>query len=95
MIKIHITRKIYPKLEEDYDQLYHNIVNTMFKAPGFISAESLVSIHDPTIRVTCMQWQNIDYWRNWKNSPQRQEISQKLEAILCAKEEICIYKYMK
>jgi len=49
---------------------------------GYISTQTLVNYHDPTIITVLSMWQNKEDWDNCRSSSMRQENKRKFEEIL-------------
>ena len=60
---------------------------------GYISGETLRSLHDPEIYLVISSWQSIDNWKKWLESPERKEVQDKIDLLLGGKTEYDIFHY--
>jgi len=62
--------------------------------PGFISGTTLCNLEHPDECLVISRWESIDDWNRWRNSRQRTEIEQKIEALIGEKAEYTMYAPM-
>ena len=92
MVKVIIERRVKPGLEGKLEKLLTDIRSqAMYNSPGFVSGEVLTSVADPSIRVIIGTFLTLDNWKQWENSPVRQEILQQMEPYLDSPPKIAVY----
>ena len=62
--------------------------------PGYISGTTLSNLEHPEECLVVSRWESIDDWNRWRQSKQRSEIEQKIEALIGEKTEYNIYAPM-
>ena len=62
--------------------------------PGYISGTTLSNVEHPDECLVVSRWESIDDWNRWRQSKQRTEIEQKIEALTGEKTEYNIYAPM-
>jgi heme-degrading monooxygenase HmoA len=60
---------------------------------GYVCGETLVNADNLEEWIVISSWDNLDSWRDWRISPQRAEINDKLEFLLGTEAECNAYFY--
>ncbi len=82
MIRVIIEREIAEGLEQFYQAAIADLLDVMANAPGYLSGESLVEIHQPNHYVVVTRWTNEAAWNRWFQSPERQELADAIRPFL-------------
>ena len=93
VVKILIHRKIKPGREKDFSEAVRELRSKAIHAQGYISAETLRSVEDPSVHLVISTWKNIEDWNNWMNTPERKAFQQKIDTILEEPTKITPYEY--
>jgi heme oxygenase (mycobilin-producing) len=92
-VKIMIKRKVSgEKLSELLPYLKQLRVLAMSQ-DGYIGGETLKRIDDPEELLVVSTWQSMDHWNAWFENPERNNLQEKIDSLLGAKTEYCIYSY--
>lgn len=94
MIKVMIERIIIPGLEPDYENFSRSILQQALHADGFISGESLKDAEHPNHRFIFTLWRDHSAWQRWNRSPERNEISGTIAAMLAEPEKITVLEHL-
>ncbi len=62
--------------------------------PGYISGTTLSNLEHPDECLVVSRWESIDDWNRWRQSSQRTEIEQKIEALTGEPTEYNLYAPM-
>ena len=81
-IKIVIERRLKKGKEGELAQYLRQLRAKAMLAPGYISGETLRSEDDPQLYLVISTWKSLKDWRNWERDPQRNEIQERINAIL-------------
>jgi heme-degrading monooxygenase HmoA len=60
--------------------------------PGYVGAENLVSLKDPSIVAIITTWDSEEMWQDWQNSKRRQEIMKEAEKLLEEELRVSVYR---
>jgi heme-degrading monooxygenase HmoA len=74
MIKVIIERVVAEGLESHYENAIGNLLNVMTNAPGYVSGESLIGVHEPNHYVVIARWSTESAWMNWFYSEERKHV---------------------
>ncbi len=80
--KILIRRKVSKEKSGEILSLILKLRSLAMEQGGYVSGETLRSAVDPDEYLVISSWNSIDEWRQWKSNPQREELQQKIDAIL-------------
>ncbi len=61
---------------------------------GHVSSETLRSVDDTSLWLVLSTWLDVDLWRVWEASPERQEITNKIEPLLVAPEKASSFSFI-
>jgi heme-degrading monooxygenase HmoA len=81
-IKIIIERKIKAGKDTEYAGLMREMRAKAMLAKGYISGETLRAHDDPNLYVVISTWKSLDDWNAWTSSTVRNELVDKMNAIL-------------
>ena len=90
-IKVLITRRIDERKQNQLFPLLMELRGKAMQQNGYISGETLRGISDPNEFLVISIWKNKESWKIWEKNGERQEIQQKIDAIL--KEETTTRAY--
>lgn len=93
MIKIIIERRIMPGLEREYEQAAREAMRAAMTASGFITGESLHESGHTEHRLLITSWRDIQSWKAWQHSEERQRVMQLLLPLLTDDERITTYEH--
>jgi heme-degrading monooxygenase HmoA len=92
-VKIIIKRRVPKEKESKLLPLLIEMRSRATAQPGYISGETLRNVRDPEEYVVISTWQFEDVWKVWESSKEREEIQEKIDALLGKKTEYAIYLY--
>ena len=71
MIKVLIKRTFKAGKEKEVRALLNKMRSDAMNIEGYMSGETLVGHDDPNKMLVISTWQNVESWRSWKNSDER------------------------
>jgi antibiotic biosynthesis monooxygenase (ABM) superfamily enzyme len=86
-VKVLITRKFKPDKVDQAHQLLMEVRSKATLHPGYISGQTLLGAEDPHKMIVVSTWANRKGWDDWKSSPDRVEMTKKMEEFLEVPEE--------
>lgn len=92
-VKVLIQRKVKTGREENLHALVRELRSKAMHVEGFISAENVRSIDDPSIHLVISTWKNLDAWNTWFNGADRQALEAQLLPFLDEPTRIFRYQY--
>lgn len=92
-VKILIQRKVKPGKEKELNEAVRDLRSNAIHAEGYISAETLRSIEDPSLHLVVSMWKSLEAWNHWATSPQRKALQQRIDAVLEEPTTITSYQY--
>lgn len=95
MIRVIIEREIAEGLEQFYENAIAQLLEVMITAPGYVSGESLVDIHQPNRYVVITRWISEDAWNRWCRSPERQKMLSAVGPFLLTEEKFTLLGQLK
>ena len=81
-IKIIITRTVPKEKQDQLRPLLLQLRALATSQPGYISGETLRNMDSPEEYLVISTWKSKENWDAWYNSPQRQEVQKKIDAML-------------
>lgn len=94
MVKIIIERRCKPNKEAELESLLVELRTNAVQQRGYVSGETLRSVDDPSLWLVLSTWLDVDLWKAWEASPERQEITCKLEPLLVAPETASSFSFI-
>lgn len=76
--------------------LQHKLVELRAKAMqtgGYISGETLRSVHNPQKFLVISTWASLKDWKAWEANPERERLQKEIDALLKAPAKVEIYAY--
>ncbi len=92
-VKILIQRKIKSGKEKELNDAVREIRSNAIHAQGFISAETLRSVEDPSVHLVISTWKSIGDWNRWVDTSERKAFQKKIDAILVEPTKVVPYQY--
>jgi heme-degrading monooxygenase HmoA len=92
-VKIFIKRSIPPDQFGQLMPLFKNLRSLAMGQPGYISGETLHSLHNPGEIVVISTWQTVENWRSWVAHKERLKIQGQIDMLLGEKTEYEVYQY--
>ena len=92
-IKVIITRKVARGKEKDLVPLLMELRTKAMGQGGYISGETWKGVSDPDEFLVISTWNSLDDWRAWEANPERQEIQERIDALLRIPSAHHIYIY--
>ncbi len=62
--------------------------------PGFISAEHIRSVKEPSIVALLYNWERLENWETWESSKISQQMLREAEALLVSEPRVTVYTIM-
>ena len=95
MIRVIIERRCHPERCAEMEQLLMELRTQATQKHGYISGETLHSIDDPSLWLVISTWVDIDSWKEWERSTERDEISLKVEPLLTSPEKVTVFCFAR
>jgi heme oxygenase (mycobilin-producing) len=92
-VKILITRTIPQEKARDMLNLFKKMRSLATEQEGYISGETLKSSDRPDVYLVISTWAAASDWENWLKSKKRQEIQDKIDALLGGKTAYEMFHY--
>lgn len=90
MIRVLIERHIAESLEAAYEERSRKVLQHAVSAPGFVSGETLMDLHDPNHRFTLANWRSEADWQRWLQSEERKELMAELIPMMDREEIVTV-----
>lgn len=90
MVKIVIERRCKPGKEKEFHKLLVQMRGLTLTLHAYLSGEIYRNIDDPSVWVTIVAWLNLEGWKAWRASPERQEMMSKMEPLLVEPERTIV-----
>jgi heme-degrading monooxygenase HmoA len=95
MIRVIIERYCLPDKIAEMETLLIDFRTAAMRQPGYISGETLHSVDDPALWLVVSTWVDIDAWKAWQTSAERQEVQRKLEPLLISPEKVSVFSFAR
>ena len=82
MVRVIIERRPKQGKEREMWNLLHELRRQGLPRLGYISGETLMGHHDPSLWVVIATWLSAEHWQDWVNSPERKDLIAKIEPLL-------------
>ncbi|MBW1727141.1 MAG: antibiotic biosynthesis monooxygenase [Deltaproteobacteria bacterium] len=92
-VKILIKRSVPENKAKEMIPLFRQMRVLATNQSGYISGETLKSLDRPDMFLVISTWKSSDYWEKWLLSKERQEIQDKIDALLGGKTEYEMFHY--
>jgi len=92
-VKVIIKRVVPKEKAREMIPLFRQMRALATNQSGYISGETLKSMDRPDVFIVISTWQSSDYWGKWLVSKERQEIQDKIDALLGGKTEYEMFHY--
>lgn len=92
-VKILIKRKVPKDKGKEMIPLFRKLRALATNQPGYISGETLKSLDRPDVFLVISTWQSPEDWEKWLISKERQEVQDKVDALLGGKTEYEVFHY--
>lgn len=92
-VKILIKRTVPQNKAKEMIPLFRQMRVLATNQRGYISGETLKSFDKPDTFLVISTWQSSDGWEKWLLSQERQEIQDKIDALLGGKTEYEMFHY--
>ncbi len=93
MIKVIIDRTVADGLEQHYENCLRETAPLLEDAMGFLGSETLKDVHNNSRRITVSLWDNIQCWKRWLQSKNRQLLHSRITPLLDHEEKITVLKH--
>lgn len=95
MVRVIIERRPKQGKEREMWPLLHELRRQGLPQPGYISGETLVGHDDPSLWVVIATWLSAEHWQAWVNSPERKELTAKIEPLLTVPAKTTVLKFLE
>jgi heme oxygenase (mycobilin-producing) len=92
-VKILIKRTVSENKAKEMIPLFRQMRVLATNQSGYISGETLKSLDKPDTFLVISTWNSPDYWEKWLLSKERQEIQDKIDALLGGKTQYEMFHY--
>lgn len=90
-IRVLIEREIEPGQEVKLLQILMQMRSKALRAKGYISGETLRSLSDPNKYLVISTWNDVEAWRAWQKSQDREKFQEEMKLLLRAPERTAIF----
>jgi len=90
-VKVIIERSVSPDNQGELAELLKDLRAKAIHQPGYVSGETLFSVDRPGTHLVISTWENLRDWKGWGKEPQRQEIVDKIEALLNSPSKVSVF----
>lgn len=94
MIKVVIERRCRPGTENEMERLLVELRTKAIHQRGYVSGETLKSVDDPSLWLVLSSWLDVNLWKAWQESAERQEIASKMEPLLITPEKVSVFSFI-
>lgn len=95
MVRVIIERHCRPGKETDLEKALLEIRGRVIRQRGYISGETLRSMHDPSVWVVLSTWANASLWNAWESSSERQDTERKIGRLLVDPQEVSVFSFVR
>ena len=95
MIRVIIERHCRPDKVTEMESQLVDLRTTAMRQSGYISGETLHSVHDPTLWLVISTWVDIDAWKLWEASSERRQNMKSIEPLLTAPEKVSVFNFAR
>ena len=92
-VKALIKRVVPESKAREMIPLFRQMRSLAMNQDGYISGETLRNLNNPEEFLVISSWQSSRDWVNWLESAERQQIQQKIDALLGGQTKYEIYHY--
>ena len=92
-VKILIKRTVPENKAKEMIPLFREMRTLATNQSGYISGETLKSLDKPDTFLVISTWKSSEKWEKWLLSKERQEIQDKIDALLGGKTEYEMFHY--
>jgi heme-degrading monooxygenase HmoA len=92
MIRVFIERQVPTELDQAYNDLARENLQTAMSTAGFISGEVLHDITDSEKRLIVATYRTLSDWSRWYHSEERRSLMDRIGPMLQREEKISIYE---
>jgi len=92
-VKILIKRKVPQMLQDALGQLLREMRTRTVHQSGYISGETYHRVDAPEEILVISTWQSVDAWKDWLGSEARDQVQQKIDALLGSATSYAIYEH--
>jgi heme-degrading monooxygenase HmoA len=92
-VKALIKRVVPESKAREMIPLFRQMRSLAMNQDGYISGETLRNLNNPEEFLVISSWQSSQDWVNWLESAERQQIQQKIDALLGGQTKYEIYHY--
>lgn len=90
-IRVLIEREIEPGQEVKLLQILMQMRSKALRSKGYISGETLRALNDPNKYLVISTWQDVEAWKVWQKSEEREKYEKEMKQLLRAPERTAIY----
>ena len=92
-VKVLIKRTVPKDKARGMLYLFREMRSLATRQDGYISGETLKSSDRLDVYLVISTWESVDDWENWLKSKERQEIQNKIDALLGGKTAFEMFHY--
>jgi heme-degrading monooxygenase HmoA len=94
MVRVIIERHCRPGKEAELENLLVELRGKAIAQRGYVSGETLRSMDEPSLWLVLSTWLDVDLWRIWENSPQREDIDRRMQPLLTGPPKTSVYTFV-
>lgn len=95
MIRVIQERHCKPGKEEELKRLLEELRSKALQRDGSYTWETLRSMDDPSVWLIVASWTFVEEWKVWRNSPERLEITSKIEPLLLEPARESVFEFAR
>jgi heme-degrading monooxygenase HmoA len=92
-VRVLIEREVDPDQENKLKYLMMKVRSEAIKAKGYISGETLRAVDNPNKFLVISNWNSLEDWMKWKETPQRGLFQREIASLLLFKEKCTVYSH--
>ena len=82
MVRVLIEWHVKPAQRAELEKRLTELRTKAMRQSGYISGETLVGCSDSSVLLVISSWTRSAYWEAWRDSPERRELTSKIEPLL-------------
>lgn len=94
MIRVILERRVKEGKYEEFTERLKELRMAAVRQSGYVSGEVLSSVDDASRVVVISSWRNLNDWRKWAGSEERNRLAGRIDEVLTEKTETRVYQIM-
>lgn len=94
MIRVIIERHCQSGKEAELENLLVELRRNAMMQQGYVSGETLRSVDDHSLWLVLSTWLDVDLWKIWESSRERQEMEHRIERLLTGPAKPALFTFV-